>query len=144
MQKIAREINFNETTFILSGKQDNGGYDVRIFTPDVEVPFAGHPTLGTAFIIQKVLENNESKQITLNLKVGQIPVNIEGEQLIMKQNQPELGTIIPDQDIFTEILQIPNEDIDSVISDSNCINWITSSNCSSLFIGCCKSLQDQS
>ncbi|MFJ7307461.1 PhzF family phenazine biosynthesis protein [Peribacillus frigoritolerans] len=113
MQKIAREINFNETTFILSGKQDNGGYDVRIFTPDIEVPFAGHPTLGTAFIIQKVLENNESKQITLNLKVGQIPVNIEGEQLIMKQNPPELGTIIPDQDIFTEILQIPNEDIDS-------------------------------
>lgn len=113
MQKIAREINFNETTFILSGKQDNGGYDVRIFTPDVEVPFAGHPTLGTAFIIQKVLENNESKQITLNLKVGQIPVYIEGEQLIMKQNPPELGTIIPDQDIFTEILQIPNEDIDS-------------------------------
>lgn len=113
MQKIAREINFNETTFILSGKQANGGYDVRIFTPDVEVPFAGHPTLGTAFIIQNFSENNESKQITLNLKVGQIPVNFEGEQLIMKQNPPEVGTIIPDQDIFTEILQISNEDIDS-------------------------------
>lgn len=113
MQKIAREINFNETTFILSGKQENGGYDVRIFTPDVEVPFAGHPTLGTAFIIQKVLENNESKQITLNLEVGQIPVTIEGEQLIMKQNPPELGMTIPEQSIFTEILQISNEDIDS-------------------------------
>jgi len=113
MQQIAREINFNESTFILSGKQDNGGYDVRIFTPDVEVPFAGHPTLGTAFIIQKFLENNESKQITLNLKVGQIPVIIEGEQLIMKQNPPELGTIIPDQKIFAEMLQISTEDMDS-------------------------------
>ncbi|WP_353856593.1 PhzF family phenazine biosynthesis protein [Bacillus sp. Bos-x628] len=113
MQKIAREINFNETTFILYGKQDNGGYDVRIFTPDVEVPFAGHPTLGTAFIIQKVLENNESKQIILNLKVGQITVNIDGEQFIMKQNPPEFGTMISAQDIFTKILQITNEDIDT-------------------------------
>ncbi|MGM0829110.1 MAG: PhzF family phenazine biosynthesis protein [Bacillota bacterium] len=113
MQKIAREINFNETTFILSDKQDNGGYDVRIFTPDVEVPFAGHPTLGTAFIIHKVLESNKSKQITLNLKVGQIPVTIEGEQLIMKQNPPELGMTIPKQSIFTEMLQISDEDIDS-------------------------------
>lgn len=113
MQKIAREINFNETTFILSGKQDNGGYDVRIFTPDVEVPFAGHPTLGTAFIIQQVLENCESKQITLNLEVGQIPVTIEGEQLIMKQNPPELGMVLPDREILADLLQIPIEEMDS-------------------------------
>ncbi|GGN98201.1 PhzF family phenazine biosynthesis protein [Saccharibacillus kuerlensis] len=113
MQKIAREINFSETTFILSDKQDNGGYDVRIFTPDVEIPFAGHPTLGTAFIIQKVLENNESKQITLNLEVGQIPVTIEGEQLIMKQNPPELGEVLLNQDIIFEMLQISTEDMDS-------------------------------
>lgn len=113
MQKIAREINFNETTFILSGKIDDGGYDVRIFTPDVEIPFAGHPTLGTAFIIQNFLEEYESKQITLNLEVGQIPVTIEGDQLIMKQNPPELGTIITNPNIFTEMLQIHNEDIDS-------------------------------
>ncbi|WP_172250115.1 PhzF family phenazine biosynthesis protein [Saccharibacillus deserti] len=113
MQKIAREINFSETAFILSGKQDNGGYDVRIFTPDVEIPFAGHPTLGTAFIIQKVLENNESKQITLNLEVGQIPVTLEGEQLIMKQNPPELGAVLLNQDVFSEMLQISTKDIDS-------------------------------
>lgn len=82
MQRIAREINFSETAFILSGKQDNGGYDVRIFTPDAEVPFAGHPTWGTAFIIQQVSENCESNQITLNLEVGQILVTIEDDQLI--------------------------------------------------------------
>ena len=62
-QKIAREINFSETTFILSGKQDNGGYDVRIWTPNVgEVPFAGHPTLGTAYIIHKVLEKEAARK----------------------------------------------------------------------------------
>lgn len=50
MQCIAREIHFSETTFILSDRQENGGYAVRIFTPDVEIPFAGHPTLGTAYV----------------------------------------------------------------------------------------------
>jgi len=55
MQHIAREINFSETTFILSDKPNsNGGFDVRIFTPKEEVPFAGHPTIGTAYIIRKV------------------------------------------------------------------------------------------
>ena len=53
MQRIAKEMNYSETTFILSDKERNGGYDVRIFTPAAEVPFAGHPTLGTAFIIRQ-------------------------------------------------------------------------------------------
>jgi trans-2,3-dihydro-3-hydroxyanthranilate isomerase len=46
MQSIAKEINFSETTFITSCRPGNGGYDVRIFTPNAEVEFAGHPTLG--------------------------------------------------------------------------------------------------
>jgi len=53
MQQIAVEMNYSETTFILRNEPRNGGYDVRIFTPAVEVPFAGHPTLGTAFVIQQ-------------------------------------------------------------------------------------------
>ncbi len=48
MQKIAREFNFSETTFILSENETDGAYEVRIFTPERELPFAGHPTLGTA------------------------------------------------------------------------------------------------
>jgi len=52
MQKIAREMHFSETTFILSDEERDSGYDVRIFTPEAELPFAGHPTLGTAFVIQ--------------------------------------------------------------------------------------------
>ena len=72
MQTIAREINFAESTFILSDTPTNGGYDVRIFTPDAELPFAGHPTLGTAWLIlNKMTMGNTVK---LNLKVGQIPV----------------------------------------------------------------------
>lgn len=51
MQKMAKETNFAETTFIISDSKTNNGYAIKIFTPDTEVPFAGHPTLGTAFVI---------------------------------------------------------------------------------------------
>lgn len=94
MQKIANEIGFSETSFILSGKQPNGGYDVRIFTPAVEVPFAGHPTLGTAHVIQTHFENNSAQEIRLNLKAGQIPVFADEGGLTMSQNQPEFGITI--------------------------------------------------
>jgi len=52
MQSLANEMHFSETTFIASDEEHDGGYDVRIFTPDEELPFAGHPTLGTAYIIR--------------------------------------------------------------------------------------------
>ena len=49
MQALAQEIGLSETTFVTAVR--SGGYDVRIFTPDAELPFAGHPTLGTAFTL---------------------------------------------------------------------------------------------
>ena len=56
MQQLAKEMNYSETTFITSDKKD-GSYDVRIFTPEEEVPFAGHPTLGTAYVIaQEIID----------------------------------------------------------------------------------------
>jgi trans-2,3-dihydro-3-hydroxyanthranilate isomerase len=91
MQAIAREMHFSETTFILSGKKINGGYDVRIFTPAAEVPFAGHPTLGTAHIIRNEIAENKPVKIMLNLKVGQIPVTFQKNIAWMKQVPPEFG-----------------------------------------------------
>lgn len=86
-QKIAKEINFSETSFILSDKRENGGYDVRIWTPNVgEVPFTGHPTLGTAYIIYQILENCKFDTIKLNLKVGQISVVASNELLLVMIN----------------------------------------------------------
>ena len=70
MQVIAKEMNYAETTFILSEQEKNGGYDVRIFTPEEEVPFAGHPTLGTSFIIQQKIIKKQVDQLILNLKIG--------------------------------------------------------------------------
>ena len=70
-------MNFSETTFVLSNAARDGGYDVRIFTPGAEVPFAGHPTLGTAYVIRHEIIRKAVPQVTLNLKVGQIPVAFE-------------------------------------------------------------------
>lgn len=68
MQQIAREINYSETTFILSGEQRNGGFDVRIFTPQKEIPFAGHPSLGTAYIIRHEIIRKPVETVILNFK----------------------------------------------------------------------------
>ena len=81
MQRIAKEMNYSETTFILSDDEEDGGYDVRIFTPETEVPFAGHPTLGTAFVIQSEIIKKPVKTVVLNLKAGKIPVSLYGSRL---------------------------------------------------------------
>ncbi len=96
MQAIAREMHFSETTFVLSDQPRDTGYDVRIFTPEEEVPFAGHPTLGTAFVIQQAIIRKRIPKIILNLKVGPIPVDFLYRQgrpdiLWMEQNPPKFG-----------------------------------------------------
>ena len=92
MQQIAREINFSETTFILADTPRDGGFDVRIFTPREEVPFAGHPTLGTAHVIRTQLLGGAAEQVVLNLKVGQIPVTFGQDGYAwMQQIQPAFG-----------------------------------------------------
>ena len=111
-QKIAREINFSETAFILSDKQADGGYDVRIWTPNVgEVPFAGHPTLGTAHVIRHCYEGGGNYSVKLNLKVGQIPVAVTEDGMTMSQNPPVFGDIMQKQEI-AEVFGISTEDID--------------------------------
>ncbi|KRF54895.1 phenazine biosynthesis protein [Bacillus sp. Soil745] len=113
MQQIAKEINFSETTFILSDSKNDGGYDVRIFTPNEEVPFAGHPTIGTAYIIQNEVLEAPLDNIILNFKGGQITVsfNNQEELLWMKQNQPTFGRIL-DTDKISEVLNIHKENMD--------------------------------
>jgi trans-2,3-dihydro-3-hydroxyanthranilate isomerase len=92
MQSIAREVNFSETAFILSDQQRKGGFDVRIFTPKKEVPFAGHPTLGTAHIVQHEILQGSAGRVVLNLKVGQIPVTFSPDGYgWMRQIEPSFG-----------------------------------------------------
>jgi trans-2,3-dihydro-3-hydroxyanthranilate isomerase len=112
MQQIALEINFSETTFITSPDKSNGGYPVRIFTPGSEVAFAGHPTLGTAYILQKYIASGQPDSVNLNLKAGQIPVTLTGDVLWMKQNQPEFGDTA-DAGLIESMLKLKSGDIDS-------------------------------
>jgi len=114
MQAIAREINFSETTYILSDRAEVEGYPVRIFTPGEEIPFAGHPTLGTAYVIQQQIIHNPVEQVRLKLKVGSIPVTFpEGESgiLWMEQAVPTFGKL-PGRDRLAPILGLENHDID--------------------------------
>jgi trans-2,3-dihydro-3-hydroxyanthranilate isomerase len=109
-------MHFSETAFILSDEERNGGYDVRIFTPAMEMPFAGHPTLGTAYVIRHNLANENINKITLNLKVGQIPVTFEKDKenqdiLWMKQIPPIFGMTF-DAAKIARMLNLEVKDID--------------------------------
>jgi trans-2,3-dihydro-3-hydroxyanthranilate isomerase len=96
MQLIAKEMNLSETTFICprdTKTERERGVRVRIFTVQEELPFAGHPTLGTAFALRG---ESGAKEVTLDLNVGKVPVRFEdptGQAAFgeMTQIDPEFG-----------------------------------------------------
>jgi trans-2,3-dihydro-3-hydroxyanthranilate isomerase len=98
MQALAREMNLSETTFILPGDdaaEKTRGVRVRIFTVQEELPFAGHPTLGTAFVLRG---QTGAPEVRLDLNVGTIPVRFTQEPAQpafgeMTQKNPEFGAI---------------------------------------------------
>ena len=117
MQKLAREMHFSETTFITASDLDKKTFKVRIFTPESELPFAGHPTLGTAYIAQKILLKKKVDELTLDMKAGKIPVkfNYEGDEpsvLWMRQLPPVFGDTHP-VERFAEFLGLKPEDFDT-------------------------------
>jgi len=100
MQALARETNLSETTFILPGDaaaEKTRGVRVRIFTVQEELPFAGHPTLGTAFVLRGQT-SAQAEEIRLDLNVGTVPVRFTQEPAQpafgeMTQKNPEFGAI---------------------------------------------------
>lgn len=118
MQALARETNLAETTFILPGEAPAGSVRVRIFTTQEELPFAGHPTLGTAtwlYLHDRVLKGAET--ITLDLKGG--PVTVEftkpapgerGAYATMRQHDPVFGTV-HDAEAVARVTGIALEDL---------------------------------
>ena len=117
MQALAKETNLSETTFIFPRDpaiETERGIRVRIFTVAEELPFAGHPTLGTAFVLRGATGRSEVK---LDLNVGTVPVRFEksdgglafGE---MSQKDPQFGKR-HDHDAVAKILNVSTADLDS-------------------------------
>jgi trans-2,3-dihydro-3-hydroxyanthranilate isomerase len=84
MQALARQFNLSETTFILPSSRANA--TVRIFTPTYEMPFAGHPTLGTAFVCHAL--GLGGSELTLEMQAGIIPVKSSGKRWTLQANKP--------------------------------------------------------
>ncbi|MBM5575008.1 PhzF family phenazine biosynthesis protein [Deefgea sp. CFH1-16] len=81
MAALGQQMNLSEITFVTPSDQADAA--VRIFTPSYEMPFAGHPTLGTAFVIAQ-----GRPQLTLQMKAGLIPVQVDGHQVTLTANSP--------------------------------------------------------
>jgi trans-2,3-dihydro-3-hydroxyanthranilate isomerase len=119
MQAIAREMNLSETTFVLpreSAIEKDRGVRVRIFTVQEELPFAGHPTLGTAFSLRG---DSRSNEISLDLNVGTIPIRfeeVEGKPVFgeMTQSDPVFGQTHEGEKI-AEVTGIALDDIESTL-----------------------------
>ena len=103
MQAVAREMNLSETTFIFPRDiitERERGVRVRIFTVDEELPFAGHPTLGTAMVLRG---DTGAEEIALDLNVGRIPVRFSAQEGLpfglMTQRDPEFGQTHAREDV---------------------------------------------
>ncbi|HEV2914845.1 MAG TPA: PhzF family phenazine biosynthesis protein [Pyrinomonadaceae bacterium] len=114
MQAIAKELNLSETTFVLPPEHRDNDYRVRIFTPAVELPMAGHPTIGTSFVLAREgMIERAARAATLRLEegVGTIPVTIEwsdkGPAFIeMSQPLPVFGATFTDARAIAEMLSL--------------------------------------
>src|SRR2546423_7765965 len=102
MQALAREMSFSETVFVLPPQADDADVRIRIFTPATELPFAGHPTLGSAFVLGGPLQKIV---IRLETGAGVVPVELEreGPRIVfgrMEQPVPVWETVSDPQPIF--------------------------------------------
>lgn len=129
MQAIARELNLSETTFVLPPETPEGTHRVRIFTPVAELPFAGHPTLGTAFVLAAIGEialDGPRTRIVFELGVGPVPVVIEAEDgapvrtELTTAETPELGPTPAPPAVLAECLGLVAEDLAGEAVTASC------------------------
>lgn len=107
MQAIARQMNLSETTFVLPGEQPGADARVRIFTPGFEMPFAGHPTLGTASVV-----GAGKDRVTLEMQAGLIQVTREGAAWSLRAARPpETRPVSASPAELASMLELPEEAI---------------------------------
>lgn len=119
MQAIARELNLSETTFVLPARDPKTDYQVRIFTPTYELPMAGHPTVGTAFILARegfVKPTGPETTVVFEEGIGPVPVSISWNEGVpgfieMRQPPPKFGPGFDDAKAVAEMLSLEQSDI---------------------------------
>jgi trans-2,3-dihydro-3-hydroxyanthranilate isomerase len=120
-QQVAREMNLSETTFVLPTSHPDADFDVRIFTPEKELPFAGHPTLGTAFVLRHagLIDSNQS-QVRLNFKVGVIPVDLQEDgKIFMTQPPGKILQTFPNTEEVAQALGLTANNIDLLVQSAS-------------------------
>ncbi|MES1243636.1 MAG: PhzF family phenazine biosynthesis protein [Acidobacteriota bacterium] len=120
MQRIAREMNLSETVFVLPPDEPRNTRCLRIFTPASELPFAGHPTVGAAYVLAALGEiplTGEETRIVFEENVGPVPVLIRSEAgrpvftELSVAKLPEAGPTPPDAAELAEMLSLPADDV---------------------------------
>jgi len=119
MQRVTREMNFSECTFIFPAETPGTNVRMRIFTPGEELPMAGHPTIGSTFALARegVIARGQ-REFVFGLGVGPTPVSLEwkGDALDfawMTQKNPEYGATIADRDGFARALGVAPADLEA-------------------------------
>jgi trans-2,3-dihydro-3-hydroxyanthranilate isomerase len=119
MQKLAQEMNLSETTFVLPPEAPGADFKVRIFTPASELPFAGHPVVGTHWVLAhlgRVELREPVTQVSFGLGVGVLPADLhvmEGhvERVVITQSQPTFHAVLEDVTGLAAGLGLPAEAI---------------------------------
>lgn len=123
MQAIAKEMNLSETTFVLPPQQAANDYHVRIFTPALELPMAGHPTVGTAFVLAHknfISLTEPETSLLFEEGVGVIPVTLAVQNglpamIQMRQPLPTFGPQFTERDAITQMLSLEATDFDATL-----------------------------
>jgi len=117
MQRVAREMNFSESTFIFPPERADTDIRMRIFTPGEELPMAGHPTVGSTFaLVKEGVIKPEQRDFVFGLGVGPTPVSIEWKAgavdfVWMTQKNPEYRGTIADREAFARALGLSAADL---------------------------------
>ena len=120
MQQLAREMNLSETSFVLPTQANGADFEVRIFSPVVELPFAGHPVVGTHWVLGhlgRVPLDEPLTKVCFELGVGVLPADlhvVDGsvERVVMTQAKPEFQTVLQEVTDLATGLGLPSGSIE--------------------------------
>jgi trans-2,3-dihydro-3-hydroxyanthranilate isomerase len=123
MQALAKELNLSESAFVLPAQDAASDYRVRFFIPAVDLPMAGHPTVGTAFVLASegmIQLDSPETTITFEEGVGEVPVTLfarEGQLHLIRMRQPlpSFGPVFADREAIAQMLSLDPALLDTTL-----------------------------